>query len=758
MSKKRTPPVDSTLQLIALRNDAVYLPQMPGAPRPLTAATLHCLQQLRRSGFTLEEEALQAFNALSPEAQAVLLEVIDAELGMNLNWFPLVKGWLEPTGEDVIDHLATAYANYLRHLGVWTGGVTLPCGHLIPDGTFNMSRYNGCPFCGKPFRTGHEINFGQASKLKELKRWTDTDMEALLRALAGSSTPLDATRRETLKDLMKAGVKLRLPMDIPVKENVAILAAVLVERGDAAVAGQLMTSPVDVMRYLWYIHTGQIQIIQPRTMVKNVLLANSDRFKPNSYAGLLRAKEEKRKLRLHFDRPTARMAAGWLNSIDMAPAAACAAMHPRRGMWTRFIRALRLAEFAKKPGYERLAALLDTWWSRSYVVAQGEIDRANRRRDIEGALAVLKRHPGLFSRQLFSTILRYDAPQVLDAFRHVLDKVTPRLVYSLGNTASYYFTERARLVKTITGKNKLIGPNPGVRPLSAEERTSIVRQVMALYLDSLRVHYARLPEPGVKIYLDPILDTMALPVGDRSNNVQSFSSVLQGTAFPLEGDKVRLFLNWGEGMRAAPIDLDLSAKIVYPKRTVDCAYYALSPTGAKHSGDIREIPDKVGTAEYIELDVTALREDGAKYVIFMASNYSGGSLDVNARVGWMDSKYPMAVSDLSGVAYDPSTVQQMVRVSPVSLTRSLTFGLLDIDRNEVVWLELGSDDQSAFTADIQGVLTMLEHLRSKTSVGQALRIMAAARGMTIVPTPAEADRVYDRAWAKDVAQVITTLL
>ncbi|MCM1452030.1 MAG: hypothetical protein NC102_07215 [Clostridium sp.] len=745
------------LQKIALRHRALYLPDLPSAPSPVTASTAHCLQQLRRCGFTLAEDALRAFNALPPSSQGLILETINDALGVNLNWNPLVKGWLEPTGEGLIDHLATAYANFLRERGIWTDGVTLPCGHLIPNGTFNLERYNGCPFCGRPFRIGDEIFYGQASKLKELKRWADADLQRTLTQLAESTIPLDATAREDLKGLLQAGIKLPEQTKIPVKENAIIIASDLIDNGQADRVGALMQSPADVLRLLWYRHTGHIQVIEPGTIVKNTLLANSNRFTPYSSAGHILAAQAKRDLRLHYGRSECRMAAQWLNSLEMSPKAACAIMHPKRGMWTRFIRALRLAEYAKKPGFERLAAMLRVWWDESYAVTQGKIDMAIRQGDRAAALAILKHHPGLFARQLFSSILA-DPDAALEAFRAVLPDVPLRLVIELGRHAERYFSPSDRVVKTLTGKSKVIPANPAIARYTEKQLQSIAHAIQNLSLDFLRRHYANNPERGVKIYIDPELDSMVLPLGDRSAAVQAFSSVPQGTKFPVEGDSLRLFLNWGEGLAAAPIDLDLSAKIIYPGGVEDCSYYNLSPYGARHSGDIRQIPDKVGTAEYIELDLNALRERGAEYVVFVASHYSGGTLDVNTRVGWMDSKYPMKVSNSTGVAFDPSTVQHMVKVAPTSLTRSLTFGMLDVKENEVTWLELGSDDQAAFTVSLNGIQAMLQRLKSKPTIGKTLAIMANARGMEIVDDPARADRVYTRDWALDIPQVIADLL
>ena len=93
----------------------------------------------------------------------------------------------------------------------------------------------------------------------------------------------------------------------------------------------------------------------------------------------------------------------------------------------------------------------------------------------------------------------------------------------------------------------------------------------------------------------------------------------------------------------------------YPKNSLDT--FNLQAIGAKHSGDIRSIPNKKGTAEYIELDLNELNRVGAEYVAFTCNAYSNGTISPNLVVGWMNSAYPMKISERTGVAYDPSCVQ-----------------------------------------------------------------------------------------------------
>ena len=60
-------------------------------------------------------------------------------------------------------------------------------------------------------------------------------------------------------------------------------------------------------------------------------------------------------------------------------------MHPKREMWVRFIRALRLAEYSKKKGFEKLATLLDVFYNERYSVWQAELNAAYLNMDSEKA-------------------------------------------------------------------------------------------------------------------------------------------------------------------------------------------------------------------------------------------------------------------------------------------------------------------------------------------------------------------------------------
>ena len=180
------------------------------------------VERLKENGYCLSEELLHALSHVSVNILADITQLINEVMGVDLNWAPLVKGWDTPTGETRMDHLITFLTNLFGGEEAGFKGTKLPCGHFIPEGTFPLERYNGCPYCGTPFRTAHFVYHGQGSKLKELRLFTMDDMVSVFRSLLASPTPLDATQLDSLKLLLK---EFEVPEDVEItmKETVMVV-------------------------------------------------------------------------------------------------------------------------------------------------------------------------------------------------------------------------------------------------------------------------------------------------------------------------------------------------------------------------------------------------------------------------------------------------------------------------------------------------------------------------------------------------------
>ena len=712
--------------------------------------------RLKENGFCLSEELLHALNAVPVDRLVEISECINDVMGVNLNWAPLVKGWNVPTGETQADHLITFIANIFGKEAGFKG-TTLPCGHLIPEGTFPIERYNGCPFCGTPFETADFVYRGQASKLKELRLFTVEDMKHVFASLLASATPLDATQKDSLEQLLR---EFSLPEDVNItmKETAMLVIKLLVEQNKAEEASKLLKTPTDVLRYLWYEKTGYVQIIEPKTLVAHARKLYFHMWGPLD-RGADAARDMKKKLMLKYDRKACLRVALWLNAIPMTARQAAENMNPKRGMWVRMIRALRLGEYSHKNGFDHLAEILDVFYKQDYSTWQGRVDKACSGNDADTTLALLKERPGLFARCLFASMLRFGSDKVLSAFEEIADKMPARLLLSLGNAAEAYFDPRKmRLARPIIGVTHQIEPNKLLALYDDKARKAMTEAVNNHYKASMTRRFAAQKTEAKTIFIDPALRNVPISVGDRSATVQDASCALMGTRFPVEGDAVRLFLQWGKGLHAQHLDMDLSARVTLPNgQIVECAYYNLTCVGAKHSGDIRSIPEMVGTAEYIELSLPELEAAGAVYVAFTCNAYSAGALSPNLVVGWMDSANPMKISEKMGVAYDPSCVQHMVRISEGNLSKGLMFGVLDVAKREIVWLEMPFTSQTLRGVNNESIEALLRKLESKLSIGELLDMKAKAQNLTLVEDIEEADEAYTYEWALNPAEVTKLL-
>ena len=759
----------TALLKVALRQNALFVPDTMPSQKAIQPGTLELVAALRKHGFGLTEDLLHAINGTTNEYRQSVVKVIKEVLHVKLNWTPLIKNWEVPTGEGFIDHLITAFYNQYPHLiksddyfdYLYEESYKkenhkepftpkherfLACGHYIPYGTFPLDRYNGCPFCGTPFELGEIEYQGQGSKLKILDLWREAEANTFFQNLLSSKTALDATQSDSLK-LLLPYFSVAPETHIGMKETLVLIVDSYIAQDKEAEAGACFSSPTDILRYLWYKRTGFLQIVEPKTIMKKDTKNNYHIVRSLDLSMTVKERAQK-ELKLKYSRQECARVAHWLNALPLSAEKACEIMHPKREMWVRFIRALRLAEYSKKKGFEKLATLLDVFYNERYSVWQAELNAAYLNMDSEKAFSLLKQRPGVFARSLFACMLWLGADDTLSAFKEIIDQVPTRLLFTLNMYADLYFSkEGKRSVQTIMGTRVEIPKHPLVVESYNEEQLAEMKvKIEDLCLWTIQHQFAKEENKNHFIYIDPQLYHIPLPIGDRSHNVHDFNATLMGTRFPLEGNEIRLFMQWGKDLPAQHLDMDLSCRIIYKDRTDTCYFGQLTTLGCQHSGDIRSIPDKVGTAEYINIDVNTLRQHKAKYVTFVCNAYSCGALSPNLVVGWMDSKYKMKVSERTGVAYDPSAVIHQVRITQ-PLQKGLLFGVLDVEAKEIIWMELPFQGQVAEALSISGVNALLEKLNSKFTIGNLLKLKAEAQGLQIENDPTLADEVYDMQWA-----------
>ena len=560
----------TALLKVALRQNALYIPDPMVSQRTIQPGTLELVAALRQHGFGVTEDLLHAINGTTNEYRQSVVKVIKEVLNVKLNWAPLIKNWEVPTGEGFIDHLITAFFNQNPELIKYDNEFYedyyyyekedesykdydipkherfLACGHYIPYGTFPLWRYNGCPFCGTPFEIGKIEHTEQGSKLKILDLWREAEANTFFQNLLSSKTALDATQADSLK-LLLPYFSVAPETHIGMKETLVLVVDNYIAQGKEAEAGACFSSPTDILRYLWYKKTSFLQIVEPKTIIKKEALNHSHITK--SLDKHLSAKERAQKeLKLKYSRTECARVARWLNALPLSAEKACEIMHPKREMWVRFIRALRLAEYSKKTGFEKLATLLDVFYNERYEVWQAELNVAYLNMDSEKAFSLLKQRPGVFARSLFSCMLWLGADETLEAFKEIIDQVPSRLLFTLNMYADLYFSkEGKRSVQTILGTRVEIPKHPlVVESYNEEQLAEMKAKIEDLCLWSIRCMFAKEENEHHFIYIDPQLYHIPLPIGDRSTNVHDFNATLMATkyAFLCNGGKTCQLNTW----------------------------------------------------------------------------------------------------------------------------------------------------------------------------------------------------------------------
>lgn len=730
--------MDTRLLTIALRNQCLFLPDgIELKPLPAGDRALSFAAHLADLGYTLSQEALEAANSLSESDLKETVEAIDTIYGIGLNWASMIKDWKRPTGVTRADYFLTTVAN--RFPGLNVKGTTLPCGHLIPEDTFPLERYNGCPFCGTPFVTSGDINLGQEKPQKVLGLMRVCDMKALFKRLLATKIPLDGTMFDSLKTLAEV---FPLPADtkITVRENIIAVAAVLVPLGRLDDIKQYFSTMADVLRLIWYTRTGQKRVMTPK-----VYLHIHERNCPDYLEDTIDAKDE---IKLRFPRPVCREYARLIDSLPQSPLEMCQSMNPRRNMWVRVIRALRLNEFARRLKMPKVLEMLDLFYRKDYYVWSAAADQAYNSGNAEWLMELLCQRPGEFARRLFSCMLAFGAEPVAQTFATIAGQVEPRLLLSLADNADSYFRPlpNRHVIYPRPDLSVMIDGNRNLAGLTAEQLKPYIETVRATALDALKGYFSRQPHATEgSMYIAPELFEIPFPTGNRPDTVQDASYAMPGQPFRVRGNNVRLFMQWGKGLPAQHLDMDLSARIIYRNGlTAECAYYQLETEGAIHSGDIINIPDQAGTAEYIELDINRLRDSGAELVAFCCNAYSNGAVAPGVTVGWMDSSSPMTVSNETGVAYDPSTVEHQVRVPDSSLAKGLVFGVLEVEKRRIIWLEMPMSGRMALSLSPETLKDTLRRLRDGISIGALLALKAEAWGFTLSDESKKADLAFTR--------------
>jgi hypothetical protein len=535
---------------------------------------------------------------------------------------------------------------------------------------------------------------------------TVEEFEAIFTNLCASKTSISEQDKEDLAWFVQHygdGIAPLLPTEFPSKENLSIVGALLLKHTTIAppfLAANFKTA-TDVLRLAVAMSNGDVSLAKPTKFGK-------------------------------FSRPQRRV----ILELTENCGALTEDMLRWEGRWLRLGERLHVGEY--KARYPKTFAAIDVLRNdKPFQSFYGEVECKIEARDATGALELLRTRPGELARKL-DHLLRLNleqAPITLEVFEGVAPQIaTPVLLQVAShfrhrneNQPLRIFFPKGQIAKVQAIENKL-----------PEIPQAISKRAVAICENTLRERFAAL-EPLGKCYIDPKLRDFLVPFSQRSA-AKALRTLVRGSKLDLpQGDTLRFFLWWKNGIERTDIDLSAAfydENFVY----VDVvSYYNLKSFGGHHSGDIVDAPN--GAAEFIDVSRAKLNKKKVRYVVMCINSYTEQPFcDLpECFAGWMPRQKPD-----SGEIFEARTVTD--RVDIASDTRICLPALFDLVENKVIWLDIALKKDPSWNNvenNKSGVSLMGRALSNlqKPTLYELFALHIAARG-ELVDSPDAAQTVF----------------
>ena len=646
-------------------------------PQNVVAALL---KNLEAFGYTLSKEVVERVETLSDEQlETFYLQLVNdlkTMLGAHRTFKPMYPNFPQQVMEM---SQAQLYFNAIIHY--WTG--------LRPV-TEKKTR----------------LPLFDSIKPKVIELGTIEEFESIFTDICASKTSISVQDSEDLSwfvDHFVDEIVRLLPPEIPVKENRALVGALLMRKTQIAapfLAANFQTA-TDVLRLAVALSGGDIS------------LATSSKFAAINRAG----------------RRT-------LLELLEGCGALVEDMKRRPMRWIRLGERLHVGEFA--PRFPKTFAAFDVLRNdKPHPTFAGEVERQIEARNVGGALELLAKRPGELVRRL-DHLLRLDAenaPQTLEVFARVASQIaTPVLLqvsahfrHRNGENALRTFFPKGQIAKVQAIENTL--------PALSDE---ICQRAATLCDDVLIERFRALPALGA-CFVDERLRDFLVPFSNRSA-AKALRTLVRGSKLPLpEADTLRFFVWWKNGRERT--DIDLSAAFFDANwRYVDVvSYYNLKNFGGHHSGDIVDAPR--GAAEFVDVSREKLREKNVRYIVMSINSFTAQPFcDLpECFAGWMPRQKPN-----SGEIFEAKTVAD--RIDIASDTQICLPAVFDLELNQAIWLDIAlksSPNWNNVENNLSGVSLMARALTNlqKPDLHHLFSLHVRARGR-FVDEASQAETVF----------------
>lgn len=461
-----------------------------------------------------------------------------------------------------------------------------------------------------------------SKELKEFSIGSHDEVFKIAENLLSSKTNISDQDKGDIKKIFDwdyGTAKIRMPKEIPLKENVGFLAKIAFEHNDAELISTYVKTATDVLRVVTAISDGDV------SLAKNCKFRN------------LTNKER----RMVMD-----LLAGIKNPLED--------MFRYRERW------IRIAHFVHPFSFRgvKYTSLNEAFYTlrnnNKPLFFAGKVQKAFDENRFSDASDILASRPGEFARRL-SELLRkascVDEEQyIVDKFASCVDYISvPVLlqvkayfencqkdkkfdvVFPKGSTAKMH-------VSKATDKNKNISL-VSVNRVVAITKTAIEKQLSTKgYMGN--------------VYVDEALKNIIVPFSQRSAS-DSSKILTRGSKYKISNNAkvIRSFIWWTNSYRddgsIDRVDIDLSAALFDEKFDYvgHISYTRLrdNDAGAYHSGDITNggDPNGNGVAEFLDIDIDKFVNDNKRnrYIIFNVYSFTNQKFFKHEkRKIWLDGK------------------------------------------------------------------------------------------------------------------------
>jgi hypothetical protein len=645
--------------------------------------------ELMQFGYILSEDALDAVSLTWFED---IMSYLKKSLGVG-NYLPFYKNFPKQVME-------------LSHTELFMNAIL----HYWSEGTWEA-----------PYELQERGYKFENTKFTTIKLGTEKDFANIFTTLVSINQSITENDKKVVEwFIANYRDNLVMPKNIPFKETLCML------------AGHGLNVPIanatDVLRIAVYFSGGDISLPAiPKVTIGEVLPGRRSYFFKNLKESQIAAKENFKFKNLTRSRRKYLLSLLENTNVDLGE------MKQKIGRWIRLGEVLHVGEYKTRfpKAYEAFHLLRNS--ATEIKTFESKVDAAfslynahHEKSDLEKALLLLSKKPGVYARKLDYLLRTYDNNVVLELFEKIATKLSKKVLWELYNHFLNRDTSKPRMIM-IKGKKSI---KKALKELPPMDKITI-NKIQNTILKCISYHFGQLESLG-NVWIDQKLKKIPLPTAMRSVNT-SVKTYVRGTRIPFnENAKViRPYIHWFD--QHGNEDLDLSVgfydKNLHGLDHISYTNLKIESLNSCHSGDVRQ--RRGACAEYVDIDIATCLKMGVRYAMVQVHNFQNRPMHSmkDCVFGMMEREFPE-----SNLVFVPKTITNAVAIANESST--VCIAVLDLQEKEYIWLDL--ELQSRGLANIESTKSVVNQMikgvinSESLSVYDILLLHAQSRGKVVM--------------------------